>query len=37
MTLEFGLQLGGEAGVPFITKGTVQANVKVTVEWKLNK
>lgn len=37
VTLEFGLQLGGEAGVPFITKGTVQANVKVTVEWKLNK
>lgn len=37
VTLEFGLQLGGEAGVPFITKGTAQANVKVTVNWKLNK
>ena len=37
VTLEFGLQLGGEAGVPFIAKGTAQANVKVTVEWKLNK
>jgi len=37
VTLEFGVQLGGEAGVPFITKGTVQANVKVTVVWKVNE
>ncbi len=37
LTLEFGLQLGGEAGVPFVTKGTAQANVKVTIEWNLNK
>jgi len=37
VTLEFGLQLGGEAGVPFVTKGTAQANVKVTIEWNLNK
>ena len=37
VTLEFGVQLGGEAGVPFITKGTVQANVKVTVVWKVNR
>jgi hypothetical protein len=28
MTLEFGLQIGGEAGVPLITKGSAQANVK---------
>ena len=37
VTLEFGLQLGGEAGVPFITKGTAEANVKITIEWSLNK
>ena len=35
MTLEFGLQAGGETGVPFVTKGTAQANVKVTIEWDL--
>lgn len=32
VTLEFGIQLGGEMGVPFVTKGTAQANVKVTVD-----
>ena len=37
VTLEFGVQLGGEAGVPFVTKGTAQANVKVSIEWKLNR
>ena len=35
VTLEFGLQIGGEAGVPLVTKGTAQANVKVSVEWNL--
>ncbi|MGQ4647336.1 CU044_2847 family protein [Lyngbya aestuarii] len=37
VTLEFGLQAGGETGVPFVTKGTAQANVKVTIEWDLSK
>ncbi len=35
--LEFGLQVGGETGIVFITKGTAQANVKVTLEWSLGK
>ena len=35
VTLEFGLQVGGEAGIPFVTKGTTQANVKVTIQWGL--
>jgi len=35
VTLEFGLQAGGETGIPFITKGTAQANVKVTIDWEL--
>lgn len=36
VTLEFGIQAGGETGVPFITKGTAQANVKVMIEWNLS-
>ena len=35
--LEFGLQVGGEAGIVFISKGTVNANVRVTLEWNLKK
>jgi len=34
ISLEFGLQIGGEAGIPFITKGTVQSNIKVKVAWE---
>ena len=37
VTMEFGLQAGGETGVPFVTKGTAQANVKVTIEWDFSK
>jgi Trypsin-co-occurring domain 1 len=37
VTLEFGLQTGGETGIPFVTKGTAQANVKVTIEWDLSQ
>lgn len=37
VTMEFGIQAGGETGVPFVTKGTAQANVKVTIEWDLSK
>jgi Trypsin-co-occurring domain 1 len=37
VTMEFGLQAGGEKGIPFVTKGTAQANVKVTIEWELSK
>ena len=31
--VEFGISVGGEAGVPFVTKGTVGANFKVTIKW----
>jgi hypothetical protein len=37
VTMEFGIQAGGETGVPFVTKGTTQANVKITIEWDLSK
>lgn len=32
VTLEFGIELGGEAGIPYVTKGTAKSNLKVTVE-----
>ncbi|MCC5616864.1 hypothetical protein LC605_17635 [Nostoc sp. CHAB 5836] len=32
VTLEFGIKVGGEAGIPYITKGTAESNLKVTVE-----
>lgn len=37
VSLEFGLEIGGETGVPFVTKGSAQANINVTVEWNLEK
>jgi hypothetical protein len=30
--LEFGINLGGEAGVPYVTKGTAQCSLKITVQ-----
>lgn len=32
VTLEFGIEVGGEAGVPYVTKGTAASNLKITVE-----
>lgn len=32
VTLEFGVTVGGEAGVPYVTKGTVESNLKIKVE-----
>jgi len=32
VTLEFGIKVGGEAGVPYVTKGTAESNLKITVE-----
>jgi hypothetical protein len=34
ISVEFGVNVGGETGVPFVTKGSVGANFKVTVSWK---
>lgn len=33
-SLEFGIDAEGEAGIPFITKGSIAANFKVKMEWK---
>lgn len=35
VSFEFGLQLGGEAGIPFVTKGSANANIKITATWEL--
>lgn len=32
VTLEFGVEVGGEAGVPYVTKGTAKSNLKITVK-----
>lgn len=32
VTLEFGIEIGGELGVPYITKGTTKSNLKIQVE-----
>ncbi len=32
VTLEFGIELGGEAGVPYVTKGTAKSHLKITVK-----
>ena len=37
VTMEFGLQAGGETRVPFVTKGSAQANVKVMIEWDFSQ
>lgn len=35
--LEFGINLGGEAGVPYVTKGTAECSLKITVECSFAK
>jgi hypothetical protein len=35
ITLEFGVTVGGEAGIPYITKGNAEGNLKVTIECSL--
>jgi hypothetical protein len=35
LSLEFSISLGGEAGVPFVTKGHAEGSFKVTATWKM--
>lgn len=35
VSLEFGISLGGEAGIPFVAKGKGEATFKVSATWKL--
>lgn len=37
ITLEFGIKLGGEAGIPFITNGKAEGSVNVKVEFSPTK
>ncbi|MEL6552759.1 MAG: CU044_2847 family protein [Cyanobacteria bacterium J06621_11] len=32
VTLQFGIRIAGEAGVPYVTKGTAESNLSITVE-----
>jgi hypothetical protein len=34
--LEFGINMGGEVGVPYVTKGTAECSLKITVECSLS-
>jgi hypothetical protein len=36
LALEFGLAIGGEAGIPVVTKVTGEATFKVSATWNLN-
>jgi hypothetical protein len=37
VTLTFGIEIGGEAGIPYITKGTAKSNLNITVECSLSE
>lgn len=37
ITIEFGVTLGGEAGVPLVTKGKAEATFKVAAKWQLDQ
>ena len=32
VTLSFGIKLGGEAGIPYLTKGTAEGNLTMQIE-----
>ncbi|KOR36937.1 MULTISPECIES: CU044_2847 family protein [Planktothricoides] len=37
VTLEFGVEMGGETGIPYVTKGTAKSNLKIQVECSFNQ
>jgi len=37
VVLEFGIRVGGETGIPYITKGTAESNLKITVDCSFPK
>jgi hypothetical protein len=37
VTLEFGIKVGGKMGIPFVTEGTAESQLKVTVECSFPK
>lgn len=34
--LKFGIKLGGEAGIPYIAKGTAESNIEIEIKCKYN-
>ena len=34
LTLKFGIKLGGEAGIPYITKGQAESNIEIEIKCK---
>jgi hypothetical protein len=36
LTLQFGIKLGGEAGFPFVTKGSVEGAFQVSAKWQFD-
>ncbi len=34
ITLKFGIKLGGEAGIPYITKGRAESNIEIEIKCK---
>ena len=37
VTLQFGIRIAGEAGVPYVTKGTAESNLSIKVECSFDK
>ncbi len=37
VTLSFGIRVSGEAGVPYVTRGTAESNLSITVECSFDK
>ena len=37
LEIEFGLKLAGEVGVPLVTKGSAEGNIKVKAKWAFGK
>ena len=37
VTLSFGIKLGGEAGIPYLTKGTAESSIGIQVECSFPK
>jgi len=37
LALEFSITLAGEAGIPFVTKGTAEGTFQVSVKWDFSK
>ena len=37
LTLEFGIKLAGETGIPLVTKGSVEGTFQVTAKWDFTK